>query len=29
MADPDVMADMDVMFAPPFEEFGVVALAGK
>ena len=29
MPDPDVMADMDVMRAPPFEELGVVALARK
>ena len=29
MADPDVMADMDVMLAPPCEELGVVALARK
>ncbi len=29
VADPDVMADSDVMLAPPCKEFGVVAHAGK
>ena len=27
MSDPDVVTDMDAMAAPPFEEFGLVALA--
>ena len=29
VADPDVVADMDAMPAPPFEELGLVALARK
>ena len=29
MPDPDVMADMDAVSAPPFEEFGLVAFTGE